>query len=234
MSHSIYPALSGAKVVWQQMEMVSNNLANATSDGFKQHRMALTSARVNPNSLGNSYVKVAETVHDMRDGNLETTNVDTHLALRGRAFFVVQGEDGPILQRSGNFKVNDEGQLVNHRGQLLLGEGGPIEIPDRERMVIDKRGVVRTEEGGEVGRIRLVDSEFATPLGHSQWRSDGALLPVDDSVSVIQGALDKSNVDPIKGMVELVEASRYFEAYQKTMQTSDELDGKANELMRSR
>ena len=123
---------------------------------------------------------------------------------------------------------------MNHRGQLLLGEGGPIEIPDRERMVIDKRGVVRTEEGGEVGRIRLVDSEFATPLGHSQWRSDGELLPVDDSVSVIQGALEKSNVDPIKGMVELVEASRYFEAYQKSMQTSDDLDGKANELMRSK
>ena len=234
MSHSIYPALSGAKVVWQQMEMVSNNLANVTSDGFKQHRMALASERVNPNSLGNSYVKVAETVHDMRDGSLETTKVDTHLALRGRAFFVVQGEDGPVLQRSGNFKINNQGQLINHRGQLLLGEGGPIEVPDRERMEVDKQGVVRTEGGGEVGRIRLVDSEFATPLGNSQWRSDGGLLPVDDSVSVIQGALEKSNVDPIKGMVELVEASRYFEAYQKTMQTSDELDGKANELMRSR
>ena len=109
-----------------------------------------------------------------------------------------------------------------------------IEIPDRERMVIDKRGVVRTEEGGEVGRIRLVDSEFATPMGHSQWRADGGLLPVDDSVSVIHGALEQSNVGPIKGMVELVEASRYFEAYQKTMQTSDDLDGKANELMRSK
>lgn len=234
MSHSIYPALSGAKVVWQQMEMVSNNLANATSDGFKQHRMALTSERVNPNVLGNSYVKVAETVHDMSDGSLETTSVDTHLALRGRAFFMVQGDNGPILQRSGNFKVDNQGQLVNHRGQPVLGDGGPIEIPDRERMVIDKQGVVRTEEGGEVGRIKLVDAAMVTPIGHSQWLADGPLIPVKDTVTVIQGALEKSNVDPIKGMVELVEASRYFEAYQKTMQTSDELDGKANDLMRSK
>mgnify|MGYP002010032610 CR=1 FL=1 len=234
MSHSIYPALSGAKVIWQQMEMVSNNLANVTSDGFKQHRMALTSKRVNPNALGNSYVKVAETVHDMRDGSLSTTGVDTHLAIRGRAFFMVQGEEGPVLQRSGNFKIDNEGRLINHRGQLVLGDGGPIEVPDRERMVIDKQGVVRTEEGGEVGRIKLVDAAVLSPIGNSQWRSEGPLVPIAEDVSVIQGSLEKSNVDPIKGMVELVEASRYFEAYQKTMQTSDELDAKANEIMRSR
>jgi flagellar basal body rod protein FlgG len=233
-SHSIYPALSGAKVIWQQMEMVSNNLANATSDGFKQHRMALTSERVSPHSLGNSYVKVAETVHDMSDGGLESTGVDTHLALQGRAFFVVEGDNGPILQRAGNFKIDNQGRMVNHRGQPVLGEGGPIEIPDRERMVIDKKGVVRTEEGGEVGRLQLVNSEMLSPMGKGQWRSEGGFTPVGPDVTVTQGALEKSNVDPIKGMVELVEASRYFEAYQKAMQTSDDLDGKANELMRSK
>ena len=234
MSHSIYPALSGAKVVWDQMEMLSNNLANATSDGFKQHRMALSSERVSPEVLGNSYVKVAETVHDMSDGSLATTGVDTHLALRGRAFFMVQGEDGPVLQRSGNFKIDNEGRMVNHRGQLLLGEAGPIEIPDRERMVIDKDGVVRTDQGGELDRIKLVDAAAVSPIGQGQWRADGPVGPVADNVVVLQGSLEKSNVDPIKGMVELVEASRYFEAYQKTMQTSDELDGKANEMMRSK
>jgi len=234
MSHSIYPALSGAKVVWDQMEMLSNNLANTTSDGFKQHRMALASERINPNVLGNSFVKVAETTHDMSDGSLETTGVDTHLALRGKAFFMVQGEGGPILQRSGNFKINNEGMMVNHRGQLLLGEAGPIEIPDRERMVIDKDGVVRADQGGEIDRIKLVDAALVSPIGQGQWRADGPVIPIEDNVQVLQGALEKSNVDPIKGMVELVEASRYFEAYQKTMQTSDELDGKANEMMRSK
>jgi flagellar basal body rod protein FlgG len=232
MSHSIYPALSGAKAVWAEMEMLSNNLANTTTDGFKQHRMAFGSERVNPNVLGNSYVKVAETTHDMSDGSLETTAVDTHLALRGKAFFMVQGEDGPILQRSGNFKINNEGMMVNHRGQLLLGEAGPIEIPDQERMVIDKYGVVRTDQGGEIDRIKLVDAAAVTPIGHGQWRADSPLIPIGDNVQVLQGALEKSNVDPIRGMVELIEASRYFEAYQKTMQTSDELDGKANEMMR--
>ena len=136
MSRSIYPAMSGAKVAWKQMEMISNNLANVTSDGFKQHRMALKTQRVNDNVLGNSFVAVAETVHDMSDGTLESTGVDSHMALRGRGFFMVQGEDGPILQRSGNFRMNSEGQLVNQRGQPVLSDSGPLEIPDRERFII--------------------------------------------------------------------------------------------------
>jgi flagellar basal-body rod protein FlgG len=231
-SRSIYPALSGAKVAWQQMEMISNNLANVTSDGFKQHRMALTSQRVNENVLGNSYVAVAETVHDMSDGTLESTGVDSHLALRGRGFFMVQGDNGPILQRSGNFRMNSEGQLVNQRGQPVLSDSGPLEIPDRERFIIDKQGVVRTEEGGEVGTLRIVDADAVTPIGHGQWRADGGPRPTEGTVEVLQGSLEKSNSDPIRGMVELVEASRYFEAYQKAMQTSDELDGKSNDIMR--
>ena len=232
MSRSIYPALSGAKVAWKQMEMVSNNLANATSDGFKQHRMSLTSKRVNENVLGNSYVAVAETVHDMSDGTLQSTGVDTHLALRGRGFFVVQTDDGDVLQRSGNFRMDSEGQLVNQRGQPVLTDAGPLEIPDRERIVIDKQGVVRTEDGGELGRLRVVDADAVSPLGNGQWRADDGTRPADDGVQVLQGSLEKSNADPIRGMLELVEASRYFEAYQKTMETSDELDSRSNELMR--
>ncbi len=232
MSRSIYPALSGAKVAWKQMEMVSNNLANATSDGFKQHRMALTSKRVNENALGNSYVAVAETVHDMSDGTLESTGVDTNLALRGRGFFVVQTEGGQVLQRAGNFRMNSDGELVNQRGQPVLTDAGPLEIPDRERIVIDKQGVVRTEGGGELGRLRIVDAEEVSPLGNGQWRADGGTVPAEDTVQVLQGALEKSNADPIRGMIELVEASRYFEAYQKAMRTSDELDGRSNDLMR--
>lgn len=234
MSSTIYSALSGAKAAWTEMEMVSNNLANATSDGFKSHRMAFKAQRVSPDPLGNSFVKVAETVHDMSDGTLETTGVDTHLALRGRGFFMIEGEEGPLLQRSGNFTINNEGQLVNQRGQRVLTEGGPLEIPDRERMIIDQDGVVRTDEAGEIGRLRLVDAEAVSPIGHGQWRAEGPIAPVNEDIQVLQGALEKSNVDPIRGMVELMEASRYFETYQKAMQTTDELDGKANDIIRGR
>ena len=234
MSTTIYSSLSGAKAAWTEMEMVSNNLANATSDGFKAHRLALMSERVSPDELGNSYVKIAETVSDMSDGTLETTGVETHLALRGRGFFVVQGDDGPVMQRSGNFSIDSEGRLVNQRGQRVLTEAGPLEIPDRERMIIDQDGIVRTDQGGEVGRLRLVNTDEAVPIGHGQWRAEGPMAAVNGEIKVIQCSLEKSNVDPMRAMVELMEASRYFESYQKAIQTTDELDGKANDIMRSR
>ena len=234
MSSSIYSALSGARVAWTEMEMVSNNLANSTSDGFKEHRMTFKAQRVSPEALGNSFVKIAETVHNMADGTMETTGVETHLALQGRGFFMVEGEEGPILQRNGNFTINSEGQLVNNRGQNVLTEAGPLEIPDRERMIIDQNGVVRTDQGGEIGRIRLVDAEAVTPIGHGQWRAEGPTKPVNDDIKVLQGTLEKSNVDPIRAMVELMEASRYFESYQKAMQTTDEIDAQANNIMRKR
>ena len=147
---------------------------------------------------------------------------------------MVEGEDGPILQRNGNFTINSEGQLVNNRGQAVMTEAGRLEIPDRERMIIDQDGIVRTDQGGEIGRLRLVDAEIVSPMGHGQWRAEDGTKPVGDDVKVLQGALEKSNVDPIRAMVELMEASRYFESYQKAMQTSDEIDAKTNELMRKR
>ena len=87
MSSSIYSALSGARAAWTEMEMVSNNLANSTSDGFKEHRMTFKAQRVSEQPLGKSFVKIAETVHNMADGTMETTGVDTHLALQAWIFY---------------------------------------------------------------------------------------------------------------------------------------------------
>ena len=60
---------------------------------------------------------------------------------------------------------------MNQRGERVMTEAGALEIPDRERMVIDQDGVVRTDQGGEIGRLRLVDTDEAVPIGHGQWKS---------------------------------------------------------------
>lgn len=232
MSRSIYPALSGAKAAWSQMEIISNNLANTSTDGFKQHRVSLAAVRTSPEVLGNSFVAIDEQSQDMSDGSLRQTGGETHFALRGRGFFAVQGEDGEILQRGGNFRMDSEGRLVNQRGQMVLSDAGPVEIPDREHIKVDKKGIIRTDDGSEIGRLKLVDVDEATMLGHGQWKAVGPTRQ-PENVTVLQGALEGSNSDPIKGMVELVEASRYFEAYQKAMKTSDDLDAKANDIMRT-
>ncbi len=232
MSRDIYSSLSGAKAAWAQMESVANNLANTNTTAFKEQRMTFKQAGVSEAPLGDSFVKADEVYYDMTDGALKHTGVSSHLAIRGRGFFQVQTEDGVRLQRAGNFRMNSEGFLVNDKGQKLMGEGGAIEIPERKEFVVAADGAVRTLDGEEIGTIGLVEADAVRPVGHAQWEAiDGTYASPDKEI--LQGSLEGSNADAVRGMVELVEASRYFEAYQKAMQTSDALDTRTNEIMRS-
>jgi flagellar basal-body rod protein FlgF len=233
MSRDIYSSLSGAKAAWLQMESLANNLSNTNTASFKEQRMTFKAAAVNAGPLGDSFVVADEVHYDMSDGPLKTTGDQNHLALKGPGFFMVQGEDGVLLQRAGNFQRDSDNMLVNDKGQLVLGDGGPIEISDNQDFIVSRDGAIRTTSGEEVGEIRVVEADAVIPVGHSQWRAAEGVRTAQN-VEVIQGALEGSNADPIRGMVELVEASRYFEAYQKAMQTSDSLDGRTNEIMRTR
>jgi len=98
--------------------------------------------------------------------------------------------------------------------------------------VVSPDGTVRTTTGDEIDRLRLLDADEVRPVGATLWQSTGDTRPAE-GVQVIQGALEGSNADPLQSMTGLIEAGRYFEAYQKAMQTSDELDGKANDIARS-
>jgi flagellar basal-body rod protein FlgF len=232
MSRDIYSSLSGAKAAWVQMESVANNLSNSNTTAFKEQRMTFKQVGVNDEILADSYVKADEVYYNMTDGGLQHTGVQSHFAIRGRGFFQVQTDDGSLLQRAGNFRTDSEGYLVNDKGQKVLGEGGPIEIPDRKNFTVAMDGSIRTTDGEEIGTLSLVEAEAVKPIGHGQWTAPDGTSTVKN-IEIIQGSLEGSNTDPIRGMVELIEAGRYFEAYQKAMQTSDALDTRTNEIMRS-
>ncbi len=232
MSRDIYASLSGAKAAWAQMESVANNLSNTNTAAFKEQRMTFKQVSVNQEVLGDSYVSADEVYYDMTDGALQHTGVQTHLSLRGRGFFQIQTDAGVRLQRSGNFRVDSEGYLVNDKGNKVLGEGGEIEIPDRKDFVVAQDGAVRTVDGEEIGTIRVVEAKSIRPTGHGLWEATDGVVDAKTK-EVIQGSLEGSNADPVRGMVQLIEASRYFEAYQKAMQTSDALDTRTNEMMRT-
>jgi flagellar basal-body rod protein FlgF len=233
MSRDIYSSLSGAKAAWTQLESVANNLSNTNTTGFKEQRMTFKQVGASQQVLADSYVKADQVYYDMSDGALQHTGEQNHLAIRGRGFFQVQTEEGTLLQRAGNFRSNSDGFLVNDKGQKVLGEGGPIEIPDRKDFTVAQDGAIRTIDGEEIGTIKVVEADALKPVGHSQWKAEDGTFAAK-KVEIIQGSLEGSNADPVRGMIQLVEASRYFEMYQKAMQTSDTLDTRTNEIMRSR
>lgn len=227
MSHDIYPSLSGATAAWRHLEVVANNVSNADTTGFKAQRLRFQNVMMDQGLLGDGYVQADHSVQDFTDGGVVHDDVPTHLALRGRAFFSVQTLDGEAMQRSGNFQLDSQGFLVTAEGDKVLGQSGPIQLLDGQGdLVVTQDGGVMVDDM-EVDRLKIVDVAEPEPIGATRWRADGARQLDRQEVTVVQGALETSNLDPMRAMTELIQTSRYFEMYQKAMQASDELDSRS-------
>ncbi|MFH1466006.1 MAG: flagellar hook basal-body protein [Pseudomonadota bacterium] len=230
MSRDLYVSMAGASAAWTQIEVVANNLANASTAGFKQQRVAFDLQAAMADPLGEVYVGTEPVSPDFSDGALMHDQVDTHLALRGRGFFLAGSGAGQTLVRAGTFRLDSEGYLVTQAGQQVQGQSGPIQLEPGQKLQVGADGTLLDQDGAEIDRLRIVDGTALTALGGTSWRAQGPVFEVE-GVAVVQGALEASNTDPMRSMTELMEASRYFEAYQKAMQTSDSLDGQLNQMI---
>ena len=227
MSRDVYSALSGASSTMAQMDRLSNNLANVSTTGFRAQRTRFELTGPQEELLGQAYAMARDGGISTENGAIARDGQPTHMALEGPGWFAVQTADGVRLTRDGAFEQDEEGRLVTGNGHALLGEGGPIEVPVGERIQVSAEGIVSGSESGELDRLRLVDAPVKA-LGGNLFEPTGTLTPATPHVE--QGALEGSNTNPMTTMVELMEAGRYFEAFQKAMQASDELDSRLLEM----
>lgn len=226
MSKDLYAALSGATATWAQMEALAHNVANTSTAGFKRSRVTFNLTGPDAEN-GQVYAQATASHHDLSDGPLQLDGAPTHLAIQGPGFFALQGESGTVYTRDGRFSLDQEGRLVNAAGLAVQGDGGEITVPPGETLRIAADGRIFGSISGELDKISVVEGPVK-PQGANTWISEGAMTPVEVP-QVVQGAVEGSNVDPMGVMVELIEAGRYFEAYQKAMQTSDEADSRLNQ-----
>jgi flagellar basal-body rod protein FlgG len=167
-----------------------------------------------------------EDIVDLSDGALKRTDNPFDFAVQGEGFFTVQDASGnQYLTRDGRFHLNEERQLVNSQGMTLLGDGGPVELQREDQLRVTDDGRLVGSQSGEFGRLQISNAASVSRAGRNLFTAEGPLQTVENP-KVQQGALEESNTDPLATMVELVQATRYFEAYQKAMQASDEADGK--------
>lgn len=240
MSHDIYPSLSGAMATWQQVEIIANNLSNANTTGFKQTRASFENVMTDLRPLGDGFTRLRSEGVELTDGPIVQTGVHTHVALQGDGFLLVEGADGEqYLSRDGNLRLDAQRFIVNQRNERVLGGSGPIRVPQDEQVEIDIEGNVTTRRNdgtdvmvNQVGRLRLVTADAVESRGGSHFVAVDGFRDATD-VSVINGALEQSNTNPMVGMVDLIQASRYFDIYQRAIRTSDEMDGNANQMARS-
>ncbi len=199
-------------------------------------------------------VEVNEVYTDFDQGSLQRTENNFDLALDGRGFLTVKTERGERYTRNGAFTINQDGILMTHNGYPVMGENGIIRV-QQNNFIVNERGEILVngaiDPNAVVGmtdndwsqpvvldRLKVVDFEKIRELkkeGDSLWKEteySGPPLPPGE-VKVIQGFLEKSNVNMVREMVDMIEVQRSYEANQKTVQTHDtELGRLINEVAR--
>ncbi len=244
MNSGMYAAVSGNMVSAQRLEIITNNLANINTVGFKKDRMIfdtmLNSAK-NPTQpagmLTDAPVLSAYTVDtDYSAGPQKQTGNPLDLALDGSGFFVVNTPQGKAYTRQGNFHLDGNGKVVTADGYEVQGGGGPVTIKGG-KVDINEKGEVSVD-GQQVSTLSVVD--FPKPY-QLQKIGSAMFVPSDPAVTeqpatgalVRQGALEDSNVQPLLEMANLIETTRFYESCVKTIQSYDEMANKAaNDLGR--
>jgi flagellar basal-body rod protein FlgF len=238
MDRLIYTALSGAKASLQRQDILSNNLANVSTTGFRAEMQAFRAVPVRGDGASTRAFAAETTLGmDMRPGPVQTTGRALDVAAQGNAWFAVQALDGTeAYTRAGAFEVNAEGQLVTPGGLPVLGDGGPITLPLNAQVDVAVDGTITTAVGGarpqQAGRLKLVTPEAALQRGaDGLFRSDQGELPADPAARVQPGALEGSNVSAIETMVAMISAARQFEQQMKALKSAEEREQGAAKLL---
>ncbi len=236
MNRGIYPPLAGALVLEQRLEVLSNNIGNLQTTGFKKDRpifatvLAQTSG---PSVAGIDLFPVLGGLPaDRSQGTLAHTGAPLDVALQGEGFLVAKTPDGLRYFRGGILQRDVDGNLATHQGDPLLGKKGPIKVPPGE-IVIDNQGNVSVNNVS-VDTLRLEkipEGAETSKVGNSYWTvPNKSTLALNTTVH--QGMLEKSNVNPALDMVELIKVTREYEQMQKAIKAMDELAGQAIQASR--
>ena len=243
MDRSIYVSMTGVKHLFDQQAASANNLANASTTGFKAQIDAFHTVGVQGDgSPTRSYVMASAIGTDLAPGPIETTGRSLDVAIDGQGFFAVQTPDGSeAYTRAGTFQVGPDGTIQTLSGQPVLGDGGPITLPPDTTVQFAKDGTVNAISADSrtppvsLGRLKLVSidpSNIDRGADGLFRQRDGQDADVDEKVRVTGGALEGSNVNLTDSLVNMIEISRQLEMQMKSLHTSDTNAQSANELLR--
>ncbi len=241
MIKGIYDSASGMLPRILQQEIYANNMANVNTPGFKKDGVFLQ--HLNDASDGSLITDlpwetpmVNDIYIDFSQGALEKTDNRLNLALEGDGFFAVQSEAGIRYTRNGNFSISPQGLLTDNNGNPVLSDSGPLSISG-DNIVIATDGTVSVDGAG-VGTLKIADFDKPYRLAKAE---SSYFAPVDETVTekaaqntrVMQGYLEKSNVNVIEVMVDMLTSFRAYEAGQRAIRAQDEtLDKAVNDLGR--
>lgn len=226
MDSGIYAACAGLVARTQALDLAANNLANASTTAFRSEQPTFHAAlashglrTVDSRSAAmNQFSVVGGTRLDLSQGNLESTGNPLDVAIEGSGFLTVKTGAGSEFTRNGNFHLSPDRSLLTEEGDAVLGENGPVQLPDGE-VSISADGTISVG-GAVVTKLKLVEFAPGTPITHSggSYYSAplAAAIPATKS-AVRQGMLEASNVNSVQAAVGLIALQRNAEMLNRTM-----------------
>lgn len=239
MDRMIYLSMSGAKATMQRQEVLANNLANASTVGFRAELQAFRAVPVRGDGASTRVFALETTTgYDAKQGTVQHTGRPLDIALQGNAWLSVQSLDGTeAYSRAGALTVSADGSLMTQGGLAVLGDGGPMQLPPNSQVSIAPDGTVSARGGNGatavVGRLKLVTPDAALQRGtDGLFRSpQGDDLPADPNARLQEGALESSNVNTIETMVAMISAARQFEHQMKMLKTAETNENTSAKLL---
>lgn len=247
MDRMLYTAMSGANQALEQQAVVANNLANIVTPGFRAQLVQMQSSPVAGDGLPTRVSVNAQGVGvDWTEGPITHTDRNLDVALGQDTLLAVQAADGQeAYTRRGDLQVDGEG-AISVAGLPVIGDGGPISVPQGSEISLGSDGTISVRELGmeprglsPVGRLKLVSA----PPGTVEVGLDGLFrqpadaggnrqpLPADESLRLTPGALEGSNVSPTGAMVAMIDNARRYEMQMKAISAADDNAKSANQLL---
>ncbi|WP_158783077.1 flagellar basal body rod protein FlgF [Pantoea sp. BAV 3049] len=248
MDHAIYTAMGAASQTLEQQAVTASNLANASTPGFRAQLNALRAVPVEGLSLPTRTLVTASTPGaDMTPGPMDYTERPLDVAVRQDGWLTVRAPDGSeAYTRNGNMELNPAGQLTV-QGNLVIGDGGPIAVPQGSEITIAADGSITALNPGDppnatvqLGRLKLVKATGSEVtrgddglfrLTASAQAQRGAVLQNDPTIQVMPGVLEGSNVKTEQTMVDMIANARRFEMQMKVISSVDQNEQRANQLL---
>ena len=220
-------AASGLDAYANVQEVIARNLANANTIGFKKNTISFKSILTEVDGVETSSLQTNYGV-DQSNGNLAYTVNNLDIAIDGDGFFTLETDKGMRYTRNGQFQLSSNGEIITDTGSKLLGQSGPIIIPKGGReIVIDNKGVVRVDgkDAGELIITNFTDLTKLVPTGDSTFTAPLETINENGDVKfrVAQGYLERSNVNVVMEMVDMITNMRSYEASNNVIKTFSDL-----------
>jgi flagellar basal-body rod protein FlgF len=235
----IYTAMSGAERALRGQQVHANNLANADTNGFRANMEQSSAQTVNGYGYDDRHMSQLQANSvSTKPGTMKSTGRDLDVAVAGDGFLTVQTAGGEAYTRAGAMVLDENGTLrVN--GNVVLGEGGPITLPEYTRIDIGNDGTISIQAPGTttmqtIDKLRLVKAEASEVTKHAAGlivARDGNPLATDPTVVLRPGHLEGSNVSAVEEMVSVMSLNRTFEIQMKLFSSTDSMVQAGNRLI---